>query len=245
MDQDVPITNPAGSTSLRQRRLEPELMDDPALDPAEHARALNGLRRLNQLGRAAAILWPAIHEELRATPGEPLQILDLATGSGDIPRALARRGGNRLRLTGVDISPGAVSQANLAAPPNVRFLAADLFDPAAAGQIPPADIVICSLFLHHLAEPQILDLLRRMKRLARRRVIVSDLERSPLAWWGVWLAARAVSRSPVVHVDSALSVGAGFRREELADLFARAGLANARVRRVFPFRLNADWTPSS
>ena len=45
---------------LRTRERVPELMDDPALDPAEHRRALAGLARLNRFGGSAGVLWPAV-----------------------------------------------------------------------------------------------------------------------------------------------------------------------------------------
>ena len=73
---------------LARRECIPELMDDPALDPAEHRRALAGLARLNRVSDSPGVLWPAVRELAR---GGPVRVLDVATGSGDVPRALAAK----------------------------------------------------------------------------------------------------------------------------------------------------------
>ena len=98
---------------MMQRRRRPELMDQPGLDSEEHLRALKGLSRINALSRTAAILGPPILELARSRgPADgPLRILDLATGGGDLPIALARRAsksGINLVVEGCDISPRAV-----------------------------------------------------------------------------------------------------------------------------------------
>src|SRR5262245_56236693 len=99
---------------LAQRSLQHELMDDPALDPAEHERALAGLRLLNRASRTVPILWKRLCALMPRTGGTPLRILDIATGSGDIPLALerrARRAGVAMHVDGCDISARAVALA--------------------------------------------------------------------------------------------------------------------------------------
>jgi hypothetical protein len=70
--------------SALPRRLQPELMDQPGLDPARHRQALRGLRRINFWSRSAGILWPALAGLARAAQ-RPLRVLDQATGGGDVP----------------------------------------------------------------------------------------------------------------------------------------------------------------
>src|SRR6476469_8228362 len=101
---------------LRARDRIPELMDDPALDPGEHRRALAGLARLNAVSNSAGVLWPPI-KRLAKELGRPVRVLDVATGSGDVPRALlarAKRAGVALEAVGCDISPTAVAAAEAA-----------------------------------------------------------------------------------------------------------------------------------
>jgi SAM-dependent methyltransferase len=98
---------------LARRECIPELMDDPALDPAEHRRALAGLARLNRVSDSPGVLWPAVRELAR---GGPVRVLDVATGSGDVPRALAakaaRAGLTDVTFAGCDISPTAIDAAS-------------------------------------------------------------------------------------------------------------------------------------
>ncbi|MHC4247390.1 MAG: hypothetical protein ACYSUU_11370, partial [Planctomycetota bacterium] len=78
--------------SLHRRILVPELMDDPNLGAAAHDRALKGLARLNRLASADLILWRRLRPHLETLPdGRSINILDVATGSGDLPIRLARR----------------------------------------------------------------------------------------------------------------------------------------------------------
>src|SRR5262245_54938359 len=102
--------------SLLQRDRQPELMDQPGLKSAEHVQALRGLGRINLLSRTSAILWRPIAGmacEMNRTQ-RPLRVLDLASGGGDTPIALARRAartGLPLEIDGCDVSPQAVSFA--------------------------------------------------------------------------------------------------------------------------------------
>lgn len=209
-------------------------MDDPALDGRLHAEALAGLARLNLIGNAVGMLWPHVARELARTPG-PLTVLDAACGSGDVLRGLVRRGGGRVQGLGLDLSPRAVARARHGATRGLRFQACDVLD--AARPLPRADVVLCSLFLHHLETDVAVRLLERLGRAARRLVLVCDLERSRASWLLVWAGARIVTRSPVVHFDSARSVEAAWTAGELLAMARSAGLARPRVGRAHPARL--------
>ena len=85
--------HPFGPALTMPRCRSPELMDQPGLGFREHARALQGLRRINRLSRTASILWPQIARlaRIRGDTGDPLHLLDVATGGGDTPIALKQR----------------------------------------------------------------------------------------------------------------------------------------------------------
>lgn len=229
---------PSRSLSARDRR--PERMDDPALDPAAHRAALAGLARINRFSGSAAVLWP----ELAALARErPIRVLDVATGAGDVPIALAKRAaaaGLNLTVLACDVSDTAVSQARrnaAAAGANVEFFRHDaLADPLPQG----FDAVTCSLFLHHLDEADAVRLLAGMA-LAGRVVLVNDLSRCRVNLALVWLATRLLSRSPVVHEDGPLSVRAAFTPAEARLLAERAGLTGAAVAGRFPCRFLLTW----
>lgn len=243
------------------RDLRPEVMDDPNLDPAEHRKALIGLSRLNRLSGAASLLWPVVMQAARQTKkarrGRPLRVLDLATGSADVPLHLARRGarsGLAMEIVGVDRSPVAVAEAERAfaaqqglAGIQARFLAGDVLD---AGLALPTgwDLVMCSLFCHHLSDEQVVRLLEVMRGIAGcgsgGMVVVSDLERSQLNLMMVGVGSRLVTRSRVVHADAVQSVRAAFTCDEFAALCIQAGLAGATIHKCFPARFLMTWGPS-
>src|SRR4051794_37604058 len=158
-----------GASIHRHRR--PEWMDRPGLDAGEHARALSGLGRINRVSRSDAILWPSLARLAAGSRGEPIRVLDLACGGGDVPIALARRAaraGLDVRIEGCDISPVAVRFAGQAAADagvSVRFFEGNpVEDPIPEGY----DAVTCSLFLHHLDEDSAVVLLRKMAGSAAR-----------------------------------------------------------------------------
>jgi SAM-dependent methyltransferase len=229
------------------RRHQPEVMDQPGLDPRLHRQALAGLRRINFWGRSAGILWPPLAAAARAVGPRPLRVLDLASGGGDVPIRLwhkARRAGLPIVVAGCDVSPVAVEHAAGEAKrrrAEVRFFQADAFD----DELPAGyDAVVCSLFLHHLTEDQAAGLLRRMAAAAGRLVLVNDLVRNRPGLLMAWVATRLLSRSPVVHVDGPRSIQGAFTVEEARGLAERAGLSGATVERRWPCRFLLTWVRS-
>jgi 2-polyprenyl-3-methyl-5-hydroxy-6-metoxy-1,4-benzoquinol methylase len=103
------------------------------------------------------------------------------------------------------------------------------------------DVLVCSLFLHHLEAAEVTDLLRRMAHAARVGIVVGDLERG---WPGFLLAAiatRVLTRCPVVRTDALLSVRAAFSREELRKLADDADLEAASLEPCWPWRQRLVW----
>src|SRR4051812_30241746 len=157
-------------------------MDDRGLAPAEHRRALAGLARLTRVSGSADTLWPPLAKLAARFPRDRIRVLDVATGGGDVPIRLwraARRGGvGNIEFHGCDVSPTAVRAAaeNAAAVgADVRFFCHDILNDPPAGWY---DVVMCSLFLHHLSDDEAVRVLRRMADWAARLVLVNDLERS-------------------------------------------------------------------
>jgi len=95
-----------------------------------------------------------------------------------------------------------------------------------------------------IAEALARALLRELQRVARRRVIVSDLRRSWAAAAGIWLASYPLGFHPYSRHDGVVSVLRGFRRRELLALVREAVAREADVRDRFGFRTTAAWSPS-
>lgn len=201
------------------RVLVGELMDDPRLDPVEHARALRGLARLNALSRAGAGFYQPL-AGLSRSLDRPLTIVDIATGSADVPVALlrrARRDGLRFEVTACDNSPVALEHARARARAAGVDLATQQLD-ILEHDPPAADAMLCSLFLHHLSDEDVRLVLGKLAAAARSLVLVSDLRRGA---WGNLLAAavpRLVTRSRVVHVDALRSARAALSMGEARSL---------------------------
>jgi 2-polyprenyl-3-methyl-5-hydroxy-6-metoxy-1,4-benzoquinol methylase len=238
------LTSPHAGLDLRRRRRQPELMDDPALDPAEHAAALRGLARINAVSQSASILWTSLRDLARSAAPRPLRVLDVATGGGDVPLALARHArasGVRLELHACDISATAIAEAGQRgreAGVQMRLFECDALALPAETTY---DAVICSLFVHHLEEDAVVLLLERMCAAAEQAVLVSDLRRSFGGYLMACAATRALTRSRIVHVDGPRSVEGAFTPEELRDLAARAGLTGATVEPRWPCRMLLRW----
>ena len=103
-----------------------------------------------------------------------------ATCCGD--RGLGARRGVAVTLAGLDRSPWAARYAEAAGVP-ARFITADLFDARPGGRF---DVVLCSLFTHHLRDPELVRFLRWLEDRARLGWLISDLHRHWLPWGVIW-----------------------------------------------------------
>jgi len=221
------------------------MMDQPDLDVRQHRHALTALGRANAISSTAAALWPEVRDAASMTGGRPLRVLDVACGGGHVVVSLARLAAAEripIDLIGCDASPVALdyarTHAERAGVKGVRFERADaLRDPMPAG----IDVVLCTLFLHHLPDADVAALLQRMKDAAALMVVVSDLRRTRLGYLFAWVGCRLLSRSRVFHVDGTRSVAAALTTDEARALAGRAQLAGAQFSMIWPQRWLLVW----
>ena len=237
--------------NLASRNRQSELMDDPLLNGNTHRHALASLRRINWLSRSDRTVWKAILKQAKANSCErQLTILDIAAGGGDLAlrlASLAERDGVSVAIDGCDISPTAVGfatdQATATDRDNVRFFQCDaLLQPFPR---PEYDVVMCSLFLHHLKEADAILLMQRMKAAATQLIVVDDLRRTRLGYWLAWLGCRVLTRCHVVHVDGPMSVEGAFTSSEALGIAAKAGLPHAALQHHWPQRFTMSWRPNN
>lgn len=222
-------------------------MDSPELDAALHRGALTGLRTINRVSRTASAIWG--HLRCHRPADRPLRVLDVACGGGDVLisiHALASRERADVQLLGIDRSPTAVEHARAAATAAGAPIAFDVGEALADpfqnpwSSSDPFDFVICSLFLHHLEEPEALRLLTKMREASGVGVVVDDLRRSRWGYALAWIGGRLLSRSPLVHMDGPLSVRAAFTCEEARMLAKRADMA-VEIFPRWPQRFTLRW----
>ena len=253
-----------------KRSHEKELMDLPGQPQRLLEEDLCNLRVINRyLGgyRGALITLRRLVEKHKI---HHFSLLDIGTGSGDIPARITRwASGRGIRAEIVALEPEPVTAqvaATLTNPPFIPLsqrLPSDVI-PAQAGiqgregdfQRPgilvvrgdgltppfrPAsfDFVLASQLLHHFSEEQIVSVLRTWSRLARKAIIVSDLIRHPLAYYGIRLITRLFTRNIMTLTDGPLSVRRAFTLAEWRELFRSADIGPVQIFSLFPFRVAA------
>lgn len=235
-----------------------EILDDPAIDPADRERSLRDVERSNVLlgGRRAVMLAlrPLFDDiaktsradaapSARASRRPEASLLDVGTGRADLPwraREIARRRGLALRTVAVD---GALSLVMTARPRVNDAICGDALALPLADR--SVDIVLCSQLLHHFDHDRGLALIAELDRVARRRVIISDLRRSWIAAAGFVAAAWVLRFHPITRHDGRISVLRGFTEGELGGMVVSATGVQPAIRRRLGYRLTASWTPAA
>jgi SAM-dependent methyltransferase len=217
-----------------------EFLDAPGIPLPSLSHNLQEIRRINRgLGWTGAMLR-LIDRVVTEAGVQQFSYLDVATGSGDLPRALlahARRRHWVIDAAGLDWSPDvlAVAREYLGDLPVALHVGDARALPFPDHSI---DVVTCVLSLHHFAPDDAVQVLREVARVARRAWLVVDVERGPLPYLGA-LAMRILLRSPLTRHDAPATVLRAYTLPELKALLARADLGQARVSVQLPFRLVA------
>ncbi len=216
--------------------MDHELMDDPNLDLSSHEQALKGLERINSVTGIGQKIWV----EITATFKDgPLRILDIATGAGDLPIALAVQSKKSNRTTSIsacDISEDALSYAKKKAVENkvnIHFFKLDVHQDS----IPSGyDVITSNLFLHHLKDGETLQLFKKIKIARPKLILLQDLIRSYTGFVLAYLGSRIFSTSPIVHYDALQSVKAAYKVEEIIEIAKQARLNIQTVKKFWPSR---------
>lgn len=214
--------------SSRSSKLE--WMDDPAVDTTELRKTLDDLARVNFMLRGHAPSLDGI-ERLADDEQRRLSVLDVGTGGGDVPRRLAvwaKKKKVDLFVHGIDLSQRTVDHARhrSAAYPNIEFTRQDLFDLDGEKRF---DIVHSALMLHHLNTGEAAEGLQKMYEISRLGVVINDLHRHPVGYFGSRIILPLLSRNPMIRHDGSLSVLRAFTEDELRGLAKRAGLPDPQI----------------
>jgi 2-polyprenyl-3-methyl-5-hydroxy-6-metoxy-1,4-benzoquinol methylase len=219
---------------------KPELMDRPQPVSPELEKDLRNIRQLNRFFGSYRLVLHFLRHWIK--PGDHVRIVDLATGSGDIPRLIvdyAQEIGAKVEVDALDRQPATLEIARDLSGnyPEISYIDANILEWRPAE---PYDIVLCSLALHHFSDDDAVHLLRRCRELSRKFVLVSDLRHGLLATIGVYLLTALIFREPMTRYDGRVSAARAFSVAELDELASRASWQNFQHKK-FHFGRQAIW----
>jgi 2-polyprenyl-3-methyl-5-hydroxy-6-metoxy-1,4-benzoquinol methylase len=217
-----------------------EMMDREQPLSAELERDLERIRQLNRWFGSYRLVLGFIRNWVR--PPDKLRVVDLATGSGDIPRLIvdfARKSDARVEIDALDRQPATLEIARTLSADysEISYRVADILE---WNPVEAYDITLCTLALHHFSNEDAVRLLRRCREISKRFVLVSDLRRSFSLMAGVYLLTALIFREPMTRYDARLSAIRAFSFSEMRDLAMRAGWENFGHKK-FRFGRQAIW----
>ena len=214
----------------------PEWMDEPC----SYEDFRQCLVDLGQVNRLTLSYRPTLDflDRLTATKQQQtLRIVDVGSGGGDMLHCVerwAKRRGIEVALTGIDLNPHAARAAREFTPVTsaIEWITGDAFT-----YTEPVDVVLSSLFTHHLEELEIVRFMAWSEAVARRGWFVNDLCREVTPYKLFGLLAKAMRWHRFMQHDGPVSFRRSFREEDWERMLREAGIANARVTRWTPGRL--------
>jgi ubiquinone/menaquinone biosynthesis C-methylase UbiE len=224
---------------MPRRSGEREYLDEHMPEQAVVDRVYRFLKFVNRrLGGARATIDRFEGFSRSWEGGQRIEVLDVARGAADLPRALVgwgRRRGFDVRVTALDSSLRALDYARRDGGPDsrLRLVCADVrhLPCRDAG----FDYVTCALFFHHLTDDEIVSTLGAFDRISKRGIVVNDLTRRRRLLFWTWLFTRPFH--PILRQDGPLSVRRSLLPDEMQALAVRSGLNWLDVRGHFGHRM--------
>ncbi|HEX8088584.1 MAG TPA: methyltransferase domain-containing protein [Blastocatellia bacterium] len=218
-----------------------EMLDAGEGTDEDVARNLSDLRRINRLLGGTRVVIDALSSYLGARGARRVSLLDVGTGSADIPTAISRwcdSLGVEPLIAALDISERnlRIARTRLGIGGGIELVRADSLSLPFTDR--SFDFVTASLFLHHFQDEDVVRLLADFSRVARRAIIINDLVRNLIPYYFARLTGPVLATSFLTRNDGPVSVLRGFTVDEMRKLAGRAGLRQVEVKRVFPYRLS-------
>ncbi|WP_338356014.1 methyltransferase domain-containing protein [Yeosuana marina] len=198
-----------------------EIMDDFSINGDILHRTLDTLADINKWLGGNMVTMNGLKKVIKNHPQkEPLTIIDLGCGGGDILRKVANYGkkeGYIFKLIGIDANKDAMVYARQLSKnyPEISFIDCDIFSDEFESL--KYDLVLTTLFLHHFKEKQIINILSTTKKKAKLGIVVNDLHRNPLAYYLFKLVCLTIKNKMIID-DGLTSILRGFKRKELESL---------------------------
>ena len=221
-----------------QRSVQTELIDEPGIPFSEWEICLNELNVVNKYLGGHKITVEGVKDILKSTDKrkQHITICEIGCGGGDNLKAIHKwiNKSMPVKYIGVDINKACTDFAT----DNCRKLDAAFVcsDYRKATFVEKPDIIFNSLFCHHFANEQLVEMLRWMKTNSVKGFFINDLQRHPLAYHSIKTLTHIFSRSYLVKNDGPISVLRGFRKDEWKQLLEKAGITRYSIRWRWAFR---------
>ncbi|MFN3872744.1 MAG: methyltransferase domain-containing protein [Ignavibacterium sp.] len=211
-----------------KRSYKAEIMDDFSIQDERIDIALNELKIINKFLGGISTTKSALKYFVDSEK-EEIKVLDIGSGSSDNLTASNNKF-LRLQIISVDKNLRVLKSSDNTS----EKINSDAFELPFKDN--SCDIVHLSLFLHHFTEDEIKKLLIEFLKIAKKGIIINDLQRSYLALIGIKLLTTLFSKSEMVKNDAPLSVKRGFSKSELIKILSDAGIKNFIIRWKWAFR---------
>ena len=204
-----------------------EMMDDFTIKGSLLRDTLDKLETINRLLGGNSVTLKGLKKILSKTSKtKTITIVDLGCGHGDILRDVAkfgRKNSYKFKLIGIDANNAAIDYAKALSKdyPELSFETIDVFSEDFKKQT--YDVVLCTLFLHHFKNNELIPFLKSTVQKASIGVIVNDLHRHKLAYYLFKMIGLFI-KNKMVREDGLTSVLRAFKRNELENILTKTGV---------------------
>jgi SAM-dependent methyltransferase len=225
---------------FRQRAQLSELMDGPC-SRDQLRLCLRDISRLNRwfLGYRPTLTF--LDRFLDLAKKRPIRILDVGSGYGDTLHRVAdwaRANGIAAESTGIDLNPDTIAIAREAAPREhpIEWIAGNIFD---YHPEEPFDLVISSLFTHHLGDREVMHFLEWMEVNTSEGWLINDLSRAMIPYHLLQAFTYVARMHEFVQHDAPVSIARAFTAEDWQRLCREVDLQDGdiEIRNFTPARL--------
>lgn len=212
--------------SFQSRSTELERIDRGEFTDDEYELWKKEMKIIHNLFGERRAMRRSLIAEIEKSKAGQVSILDVGAGTGDLTLNLKKAFDRKIVfIVGADVSPDSTAALKAHDIASVRCDALTL--PFADASF---DYVFCTLFLHHLDEYAAVKLIAQMKRVAKQRIFVIDLNRSPFAYY-LYRIFGLLFLQPFTRDDGALSILRAYTEPELLRLAESAGLQQVKIQR--------------
>ena len=203
------------------RSSEMEIMDDFTMEGVLFRDTLDKLEIINRFLGGNSVTINGLKNLLKnQSKNKTITIVDLGCGNGDILRDVAkfgRKNNYSFNLIGIDANLAAIEYAKELSKEysELSFKTIDILSEDFKKQ--SYDVVLCTLFLHHFKNEELISFLKTTTNKATIGVVVNDLHRHKLAYYLFKLIGFFI-KNKMVRQDGLTSVLRAFKRKDLENI---------------------------